>query len=72
MFKIGDMVRFWKRDTLYGIVIDIIKDPLINHDYGPRREKDEYRYVVEWLWNFDDGFKGNGYMGYDAEHLIKV
>jgi len=70
-FSIGDMVTFWKRDTLRGIVIAIIKDPLINYDYGLKQEV-KYRYIIEWLWGFDNGFYGNGYMGYDAEHLIKV
>jgi hypothetical protein len=66
-FQIGDMVRFWKRDTLIGIVVDIIADPIINHNYGPYTPT-KHRYIVEWI----DGTKGNGYIGYAPEHIFKV
>ncbi len=66
-FNIQDMVRFWKRDTLIGIVVDIIADPLFNHNYGPHVDS-KHRYIVEWF----DGTKGNGYVGYAPEHIFKV
>jgi hypothetical protein len=66
-FQIGDMVKFWKGDTLYGIVVDIIQDPLINHNYGPHTPT-KLRYIVQWL----NGMKGNGYQGYAPEHIFKV